>query len=181
MHGRASTVTLLGLVIGLMAACATAPATQEGKDELVRRAAAGLKAWDRAVPGIERFAQGNLGYIMFPEINKGGVGIGGAYGRGVVYARGQHIGYADLSLGSLGPQLGGQTYQELIVFADEATFARFRRGRFDVTAATSMVLATEGYAGALRTAGGAAILYRPTGGAMGELVLAAQHLTFAPK
>ena len=124
MRGEAFTVALMGLVIGLTAGCATAPATQEAKDELVRRAAAALTAWDQAVPGIERFAKGNLGYVFFPEITKGGAGVGAAYGRGVVYARGQHVGYADLSLGSLGPQLGGQTYQELIVFADEATFAQ---------------------------------------------------------
>src|SRR5262245_3928897 len=102
----------------LMAACSTAPSTQEGKDDLVRQAAAALSAWNQEVPGVEALARGSYGYALFPEIGKGGIGLGGAYGRGVVYERGQHVGYADLLEGSIGLQLGGQSLQELIVFDD---------------------------------------------------------------
>src|SRR5262245_50863556 len=69
----------MALVVGLLGACSTAPATPEGKDDLVRRAAAALAAWNREIPGVESFARGSLGYVMFPEITKGGAGLGGAY------------------------------------------------------------------------------------------------------
>src|SRR5262249_54535439 len=81
---------LAALIIPTMVACSTAPTTQEGKDDLVRKAAAALTAWNQEIPGIERFTRGSYGYAMFPEIGKGGAGLGWAYGRGVVYAGSQH-------------------------------------------------------------------------------------------
>src|SRR5262245_66659031 len=96
------------LVLGLVVGCSTAPRTQEAKDELVRQAAAALSDWNRQVPGIESFAWAGYGYVMCPGIGKGGVGIGAGYRRGVVYEQARHVGFADLSRGSVGLQLGGQ-------------------------------------------------------------------------
>ena len=165
----------------LMAACSTAPPTQEGKDDLVREAAAALTAWNQEVPGVEAFARGSHAYALFPEIGKGGIGLGGAYGRGVVYAGGQHIGYADLSEGSLGLQLGGQSYQQLIVFDDARALDRFKQGRFALSAETSAVAIKPGYAASLRTVEGVTVFSKPNGGLMRELVLAGQRLTFVPR
>ena len=172
---------LAALVIGTMAACSTAPASQQGKDDLVRRAAAALTAWNREIPGIEGFARGSYGYAMFPEIGKGGAGLGGAYGRGVVYEGGQHIGYADLSQASLGVQLGGQSYGELIVFATRAALERFKQGRTDGTVDTSAVLIESGYAVNIELIGDATVFLKPNAGAMGQLVVAGQRLTFVAK
>ena len=87
----------LVLAIGLTAGCSTAPRSQEDKDELVREAMAALREWNTDVPGLEAFARQSYGYAMFPSIGKGGLGLGAAYGRGVVREQGEHIGYADLS------------------------------------------------------------------------------------
>jgi Las17-binding protein actin regulator len=172
---------LVAFLIWMMVACSTAPATQEGKDDLVRQAAAALTAWNREIPGVEGFARWNYGYALFPEIAKGGVGLGAAYGRGVVYAQGQHIGYADLSQGSVGLQLGGQTYQELIVFDDKAALERFKEGGFALSADTSAVLIKPGYAASVGFTEAATIFLKPIGGLMGEMVMAGQQLTFVPR
>src|SRR5262249_50990679 len=100
---------------------------------------------------------------------------------GVVYAQGQHIGYADLSEGSLGLQLGGQSYQELIVFDDVRALDRFKQGRFALSADTSAVVIKPGYAASVGSIDGATGFLKPNGGLMGELVLAGRQLTFVPK
>ena len=181
MINSARASILVALVIWCMAACSTAPRSPEGRDDLVRRAAAALTAWNQQIPGVEGFARQSVGYAMFPEVAKGGVGIGGAYGRGVVYEQGQHIGYAGLSQGTLGLQFGGQTYQELIVFDDRAALERFKQGRFDLSATTSAVLVKWGYAASVGPVGGATVFFKPLGGFMREMVVAGQSLTFAPR
>ena len=101
MIRKARVGVLLALVIGTMVACSTAPTTQEGKDDLVRQAAVALTTWNQVVLGVEVFTRSSYGYALFPEIGKGGIGLGAGYGRRGL-REGQHIGYADLSQGSLG-------------------------------------------------------------------------------
>jgi lipid-binding SYLF domain-containing protein len=171
----------LALVIGMMVACSTAPTSQAGKDDLVKRAAATLTAWNQEVPGVESFARWSFGYALFPEIAKGGIGLGAGYGRGVVYAQGQHIGYADLSQGSLGLLVGGQVYQELIVFDDNAALARFKQGGFDVSADSSGVLITWGYTERVASMGGATVFLKPIAGALAEVTMSGQRFRFVPR
>jgi lipid-binding SYLF domain-containing protein len=118
---------------------------------------------------------------LFPEIARGGIGLGGGYGRGVLYAQGQHIGYADLSQGSLGFLVGGQAYQELIVFDDKAALERFKQGRFDVSADSSGVLITWGYTDRVAFIEGATVFLKPIGGALVEVTMSGQRFTFVPR
>src|SRR5262249_18297140 len=131
--------------------------------------------------GIEAFARSGYGYIMFPEIGKGGLGIGGGYGRGAVYAQGKHIGYADMSQGSLGFLLGGQAYRELIVFEDERSMGRVKQGLFDVAGDTAGVVATWGYTTRIQSIKGITVFFKPIGGLIGDVTFGGQRFTFAPR
>ena len=124
-------VALIALTTGLLVGCSTAPPTTETKDELFKKAAAERQEWNKLDPQMEAFARKGYGFAFFPEVTKGGLGIGGAWGRGVVYEQGQHVGYADITAGSLGLQAGGQTYGELIVFENKAAMDRFKQNQFD--------------------------------------------------
>ena len=174
-------IVRLALILGLVVGCSTAPRTQEGKDALVRDAAAALSDWNRQVPGIEGFAWSGYGYVLFPGIGKGGVGIGAGYGRGVVYAQTRHIGFADVSQGSLGLLIGGQSYQQLIVFDDEAALERFKQGQLDLSADSTGVMITWGYTGRVRLIDGVTVFFRPVGGAMAEATVSGQRFTFVAK
>jgi len=173
-------IVALALVAGLIGACSTAPATQEGRDELVRRAAAALDEWNSDAPGLQTFARQSYAYAMFPAVAKGGVGIGAAHGRGVVWENGEHIGYADVSHASVGFQVGGQAYQVLVVFDDKAGLDRFKQGQLDFSADASGVIVEGGYATTVRFSRGVTIFARPLGGAMGEASLGARWFTFEP-
>jgi lipid-binding SYLF domain-containing protein len=171
-------ITLAGLLVG----CSTAPPSPAAKDDLLRKAAAERQEWNKLDPGMEAFARKGYGFAFFPEVTKGGLGVGGAYGRGVVYEQGQHVGYADITQGSLGLQAGGQTYSELIVvFENQAALDRFKQNQIDFGANASAVIATTGAAANARFVDGVAVFVRPTAGAMAEASLGGQHITYVPK
>jgi len=180
MTATTRAATVIALATGLLVSCSTAPATKEERDKLVKEAGASRQEWHKLEP-VEAFAKKGYGYAFFPEIAKGGAGIGGAYGRGVVYEQGQHIGYADLTEGSLGLQLGGQTYSELIVFENKAAMNRFKQNQFNFGANASAVIAKEGTATSTQFVDGVAVFVRPITGVMAEAALAGQKITYVPK
>ncbi|HKZ08119.1 MAG TPA: YSC84-related protein [Methylomirabilota bacterium] len=173
----------LGLVLAaaLLTACSTVPPTVEQREELLQRAQADLAEWKKADPDLDAFIQRRHGYVFFPEVTKAGAGIGGGYGRGVVFEQGQHVGYADVTQGSLGLQLGGQTYSELIIFQDKYAMDRFKRNSMDFGATASAVIATTGTATSAPFVDGIAVIVKPLAGAMAEATIAGQRVTYVPK
>lgn len=172
---------VLALTADLLAGCSTAPPTRESRNELLEQATATMKEMSRVDPGVEALAQKGYGYALFPEVTKGGLVFGGAYGRGVVYEQGQHIGYADLTAASFGLQIGGQTFSELIVFQDKATMDRFKQGPIDFTADASAVILMTGAAANARFVDGVAVVVRPLAGAMAEAAIGGQQFKYVPK
>jgi lipid-binding SYLF domain-containing protein len=68
---------------------------------------------------------------VFPTIGKGGVGIGGAYGKGRVYAKGKHVGDTSMTQVAVGLQLRGEAHSEIIFFQNEQAFKDFTNGNFE--------------------------------------------------
>ncbi len=96
------------------------------------------------------------GYAVFPTIGKGGVGIGGAYGTGHVYAKGAYVGDTSMTQVTVGFQLGGQAYSEIIFFEDKKSFDKFTSGNFEFGAQASAVAITAGASAQASTAGSGA-------------------------
>ena len=82
------------------------------------------------------------GYAVFPTIGKAGFVVGGAYGEGRVYQKGKAIGTAKMTQVSVGLQLGGQAYSEIIFFQDERSLKEFTSGNFEFGADASVVAIT---------------------------------------
>jgi lipid-binding SYLF domain-containing protein len=99
------------------------------------------------------FFDSAYGYAVFPTIGKGGIGIGGAYGEGRVYARGKYLGDTDMTQLTLGFQLGGQAYSQIIFFKDKRAFDEFTSGEFEFGAQASAVAITAGAQASASTAG----------------------------
>ena len=132
-------------------------------------------------PQFEAFAKKGYGYAFFPEITKGGLVFGGARGQGVVYEKGQHIGYADLTQMSVGFQAGLQYYSQLIVFENQAAMDKFKRNEIDFGANASAVYTDKGAAMGAQFVDGVAVFVRPIRGAMSEASLDGQQITYLPK
>jgi len=95
-------------------------------------------------PAVQPFLEKAYGYAVFPTIGKGGIGIGGAYGKGQVYRNGVVTGEVSLTKVTIGFQLGGQTFSEIIFFEDERAYNDFTSGAFEFDAAASAVAITAG-------------------------------------
>jgi lipid-binding SYLF domain-containing protein len=87
------------------------------------------------------------GYAVFPTIGKGGVAVGGAYGKGRVYRQGKYIGDTTMTQVTVGLQLGGEAYSEMILFEDERALNEFTKGNFEF-AADAQAIAITASAGA---------------------------------
>ncbi len=96
------------------------------------------------------------GYAVFPTIGKGGIGIGGAHGKGRVYAAGQHIGNVSMTQLTMGIQLGGQAFSQIIFFEDERALREFTSGNFEFSAQATAVAITAGVSAEANTGGGVA-------------------------
>ena len=78
--------------------------------------------------GAGDFIDDSSGYAAFPSIGKGGIGIGGAHGKGEVLVGGKKVGRTKMSPITYRLQLGGQVYSRMISFRDERAFDDFTSG-----------------------------------------------------
>jgi lipid-binding SYLF domain-containing protein len=177
---RSLLVALAG--ISLMAGCSTTPKTENSKADLHDSATTALNKFEREDSSLKRFLDGADGYAVFPEVGKGGLVVGGAYGRGELYEKGQFVGYTDLSQGSVGFQAGGQSYAELIVFESESALMKFKAGNYALSAQASAVALKAGAAAQANFKDGVAIFTFTNAGLMYEATVAGQKFNFeSPK
>lgn len=129
-------------------------------------------------PALEKVLADAAGYAVFPSVGKGGLGVGGAYGKGVVYAQGRRIGRSTLSQLTIGFQLGGQRYSEVVIFKDEASLASFKRGKLKLNAQASAIALDERVGADLPYRDGVAIITMARGGLMYEASVGGQKFSF---
>ena len=108
-------------------------------------------------PVVQPYFENAYGYAVFPTVGKGGLGIGGAHGKGQVYRGGKVTGTTSLTKVTIGFQAGGQAFSQIIFFQDKRAYDDFTSGEFAFDAQASAVAITAGaQAGASTTGGGTA-------------------------
>ena len=174
-------VLSLTLTAALFTGCHTAPKTQAEKQDLLLSAESTVVTFKTLDPTMKSFFTSSEGYAVFPTIGKGGFVVGGAYGKGVLYEKGRHVGYCDLSQGSIGLQIGGQGYSEIIFFQTPGALSSFKAGEFAFAGQVSGVAVKAGGSADVDYQAGVAVFTRPKGGLMGEAAIGGQNFTFEPK
>jgi lipid-binding SYLF domain-containing protein len=165
----------------LLGACEVVGPQDSDERELLRqRARASLADMKRVDPSLDMVINSSFAYVIFPRITTGAVGIGGAYGDGEVYQKGKLVGYADVSQGSIGLQLGGQTFAELIMFRTETAYINFTNDTLAFDARVSAVAASSGSARAADYSTGVMVIYLPEGGLMFQAAVGGQQFRFRP-
>ena len=132
-------------------------------------------------PGLRDTLSRSAGYAVFPNIGKGGLVVGAAFGRGILFERGQMVGYVDVNQGSVGAQIGAQSFSEILIFADMGRLQSVKDGSFSMGANASAVALTAGAAASARFQNGVAVFVVPKGGAMAELSVSGQQINFTPR
>jgi len=183
MNRRILTLSLLlGTALALWACESTPTPDTEGKRLDLRNSAdaaiALFKEKDSSLK--EKFFDTAVGWAVFPSVGKGAVGVGAAYGRGVLYEKGMKVGYCDLSQTTVGAQVGGQTYREIVFFQNKDAINLFKNGNTQFTAQASAVAVTSGAAGRTNYDKGTAVFTMTIEGLMLEASIGGQKFTYEP-
>ncbi len=139
-----------------------------------------IEAFLEKQPKLGLFFQKAYGFAIFPMIGKGGVGVGVAYGEGKVYEKGELIGKSRLTQITVGLQLGGQGYSEIIFFKDKRALDRFKKGNFSLSAQASAVVIKKGVSVDIDYEDGVAVFTLPKVGLMYEASVGGQKFDFTP-
>ena len=144
---KLSTISwVLGALVAIVIStgCTTAPKSDEAKMGIEKDAATAVAKAEQADPPFAKLHSSAAGYAVFPKITKAAVGVGGAYGKGVLYENGNVVGYCDMTQASIGAQLGGQGYTEIVVFQTAEAVQNFKKGHVKFAAEVSAVALKHG-------------------------------------
>lgn len=133
--------------IMVLTACSTS-GNASTKAEINANVRSALASFDNYVAGGNELRNKSAGVLVFPDVVKGGIGVGGEYGQGALLVNGQIVEYYDIMSGSVGFQLGIQVKSEVILFMDRASLNRFRNSEgWEVGVDGSVALVTVGVGG----------------------------------
>jgi len=135
--------TLLTLLITLVFSSAWADKFSETK-----------KMFEEA--GASNMFNSAYGYALFPTIGKAGFVVGGAFGKGRVYEQGKYIGDTSMTQATIGFQLGGSGFSQVVFFEDKRALTEFINGNFEFGADVQAVVLTAAAGASANTGGGSA-------------------------
>ena len=147
----------------------------------------GIKPNKKTIAALEKFKnmpelgpyfRKAKGYAVFPNISKAGIGVGGARGKGEVFENDEVIGKTTVTQLSIGFQLGGQAFSQIIFFKAKKDLERFTQGNFEFGASASAALISEGANASADYSDGVAVLTFSKGGLMYEASIGGQKFSF---
>src|ERR1043165_819870 len=149
-------------------------------DDLQSESKMAIDAFKHKDSTLDKFFAESAGYAVFPSVGKGGLIVGGAHGKGVVYEKDRVIGRATMSQASIGAQAGGQSFAEVIFFDTPASLNDFKSGKFEMRAEVSAVAAAEGAAKTANYKQGVAVFTLPKKGLMVQASIGRQKFKYQP-
>ncbi len=168
------------VILSMMFIVSMGTAQSRSDKKLMQDAKRAKKTLLKTDASLEKFFKESSGYVIFPNVGKGGFIIGGASGNGVVYEAGQTIGMADLKKLNIGLQAGGQAIIEVIFFETAVDLDRFKEGKFQFAAEASAVALKSGIAFNAKYKDGVAVFALPKAGLMADASVGGQKFSFDP-
>jgi lipid-binding SYLF domain-containing protein len=173
-----------GITAGLLAMLALGcgarvdPGTSDERGRLHARVEGALADFEATDPTLKSMMNSAEAYVIFPNVVSAAIVIGGAHGQGEAYEKGKLVGYADVSQGSVGAQLGGQGYAELILFETHSAFVDFTQSTLAFDARATAVAASSGAAAAADYRRVVVIFTLPQGGLMAQAAIGGQKFRY---
>jgi lipid-binding SYLF domain-containing protein len=149
--------------------------------ELDAKADEAVATFKEKDPTIQRFFDSAAGWVVIPTVGKGGIGIGGARGKGLLYENGEPSAIVTLTQLTIGFQWGGQAYSEFIFFEDGTALEQFKKGNYELGAQASAVAVTAGASADANFTGGVAVFTQAKGGLMYEASVGGQKFKVESK
>ena len=147
-------------------------------DDLHTKVLKTIETFKKTDAGIQKFFDSAVGYAVFPSVGKGAIGIGGAHGSGELLVGDSAVGKSTLTQVTVGLQLGGQSYSEIIFFEVENTIDGFKKGDFAFAAQASAVALKSGASANAAYRNGVAVFTQAKGGLMYEASIGGQKFSF---
>ena len=133
-----------------------------------------IKEFKEKDPGMSKFFSSSYGYAVFPGIGKGGLGVGGAGGKGTLFNSGSAVADTKMSQITIGFQAGGQKYAEVIFFEDAESYNDFISGNYEFAAQVSAVALASGASADAKYKDGILVVTMAIGGLMYEASVGGQ-------
>ena len=151
---------------------------QNEKERLVRDSQKAKQAFLDEDSRIKEHLDNAVGYAIFPNIGKGAWVLGGAAGNGVVFEKGQVVGYSEMRQIDVGFQFGGQAYREVIIFRTQTALDKFKKGNFSFEGSASAVVWDKGKGESIQFKDGIGVAIMPKAGAMVGISVGGQEFDY---
>jgi lipid-binding SYLF domain-containing protein len=169
--------TRISIVVLLLLTFSMASFSQKNDVEEAKNTIREFKEKD---PGMDKFFSSAVGYAVFPGIGKGGLGVGGAGGKGTLFKGGTAVADTKMSQVTLGFQAGGQKYAEIIFFETSEDYDDFVSGNYEFAAQVSAVALASGASADAAYKDGILVFTMSIGGLMYEASLGGQKFKVTP-
>ncbi|OMP30184.1 YSC84-related protein [Mangrovimonas sp. DI 80] len=164
------------LLVGNLALTLSAQSSKDQK--IIEEADKAVATLLEVNPGLREYFDKSAGCVVFPNVGKGGLIIGGASGNGVLYEYGHKKGMASVKEISVGAQIGGQALIEVIFFETKEEVDKFKESKFEFDAGISAIALTEGKSMDMKYKDGVAVFTHTKGGLMAEVSVGGQKFKY---
>jgi lipid-binding SYLF domain-containing protein len=120
--------------------------------EIDREVDTALQMLEKKFPKAKELAEEAKGILVFPDVLKAGLLVGGQYGQGALRVTGKTVGYYNTVAASYGLQAGVQSFGYALVFLSDAALEYLQNSAgWEIGTGPSVVVMDEGLASAITT------------------------------
>jgi lipid-binding SYLF domain-containing protein len=153
---------------------------EKEKEKLISESKTAKTDIQKTDPTMSKMFSTSNGYVIFPKIGKGAIIIGGSGGNGILYENGKATGTAKLAQVSVGAQVGGESYREVIFFENKEALERFKDNKVEFSGQVSAVAIKSGASANAKYADGVAVFTQDLSGLMAEAAVGGQKFSYKP-
>jgi lipid-binding SYLF domain-containing protein len=113
----------------LLSLFAITTAVADNKGEIDTSVSQALTKFYAQNPKHQELADKAAGMLVFPRVTKGGAGVAGEYGEGVLQVKGKTVDYYKITSGSVGATLGLASRSEIVMFMTQESLDKFTKSK----------------------------------------------------
>ncbi|MFT4154498.1 hypothetical protein [Parafilimonas sp.] len=147
-------------------------------EKLITESNKAKTAFIRTDPSMATLFKSSYGYVIFPKIGKGGLIVGGSGGNGILYEKGKAAGLVKTGQLTVGAQVGGQTYREVIFFENQDALNRMKESKTEFSSQISAVAVKSGVSKNAKYTDGVSVFTQDLSGLMAEATVGGQKFKY---